>query len=287
MKITEMVSTEEASVEPLERMLECIALESGFLGNMVDRIRDVLPSFATDLKESIGSLVGFSSSTDETGQRLNKLQRDALAAVDRLQFVSFSERIVNVPEGFKGKYIPYAQTLVKIVNEVYKAQLTVIPEYTKLLSQFLTNKDDKISLKDHTNFYRQVAKEVKDYQETLDLYKGNASRTKLRMKDVISRFADLKELFHLVNVLTDSQSRAQLTHIRDEVQHCVDLLDLIIDGIQKKTITNISPEAGNNIATGAFEIGRYVRFISQVYFTVEVFLNLTEQLTKSIAQHNH
>jgi hypothetical protein len=65
----------------------------------------------------------------------------------------------------------------------------------------------------------------------------------------------------------------------------VDLLDLIIGGVQSGNISNVSPEAAINISNGAFEIARYVRFISQVYFTVEVFLNIVDQLTETLSRN--
>lgn len=284
MKLSDFVSIEETHHVSLESSLECMALEAGFLTNMVDRLRESLPAFATELKESIASFVGFGDNVKQLDAKLKGNQRKALMAVEQLNFISFAQRTINVPEGFQGKFLPYAKLLIKVVDQVYKAQNTVIPEYTKLLSQFLTNKEDKLSLKDHSNFYKRIALETKQFQSELDVYKGNKGRSKAVLKQVIDRFSDLDELYHLCNTLTNSQSNAQLRQIKEEVQHCVDLLDLIIAGVQSGNISNVSPEAAINISNGAFEIARYVRFISQVYFTVDVFLNIVDQLTETLSR---
>lgn len=267
----------------LESHLEHIALEGEFLVNMLETFKTTIPSFLTKLKDANTHLAETSKAQDNLDIELSKKEKKALEYSKHLDFVGFGDRLISVPENFKGDFIKYAILLNNIATVAYQTQNTVLAEYNQILSAFITNKEDKISLKDHTSFFNRIKAERESYNEKLgDFLNKKSGVSKMRFRDVLSRMSDLEPLVRQANYLSSQHSRAKLQDINSSVNHCVDLLNLVVTGVQDGTITNISPNATMNISRGAYEVAKYVEFVGIIYFDITVFLNSVNSMLDAV-----
>lgn len=267
----------------LESHLERISLESEFLVNMLETFKTAIPSFVSKLRDANAHLFETAKAQDTLDIELSKKEKKALEYSKHLDFVGFGDRLISVPENFQGDYIKYAALLNTIATIAYQTQNTILAEYNQILSAFITNKEDKISLKDHTAFFNRIKAERESYAEKLgDFLNKKSGVSKMRFRDVISRMADLETLIHHASRLGSQHSRAKLHDINSSVNHSVDLLDLVVNGVQDGTIKNISPNATMNISRGAYEVAKYVEFVGLIYFDITVFLNSVNSMLDSI-----
>lgn len=267
----------------LETHLEQIALESNYLVNMLETFKTAIPSFTNKIRDVVSHLSGIANTQDNLNQGLTNKEHKALKIAKDLSFVGFGERIISIPENFKGSFIDYAKLLNLTATEAYQVQNTILAEYNVILSSFITNKEDRLALKDHTTFFNKIKDQREESGKKLGKFLNNKTGiSKAKFRDVISRMAELEELIKVTSDLSSQHSRAKLQDIQSSVNHCVDLLDMIITGVKDGTITHISPNATMNISRGAYEIAKYVELVGIIYFDITVFLNCVDSMLEVI-----
>ena len=285
MSLAQFVQTQEPTVS-LESMLEVIALESGVMANMLETFKKVVPSFLLKLKETNQFLSNNLEEQDKLRLSLSGKEKSAISRAKHLDYLTFGDRVISIPENFKGDFIKYAVQLNAVATAAYQTQSLVLLEYNQILSSFLTNKEDKISLKDHTTFFNRIKAEREGYAHKLAAFRNEKTGvTKTRFRSVISRMADVEALVNETSKLTSQHSKAKLHDIHRTVNESVDLLNMIIEGIQDGTISNISPNATMNISQGAYEVAKYVEFVGVVYFDITVFLNCVENMIDALTSN--
>lgn len=267
----------------LESMIEHIAVESGVIANMLETFKKVVPSFLYQLRDTNKHISELSNTTDDLGVKLNSKERKAIERARHLDFVTFGERIISAPENFKGDFIQYAVLLNHIATLAYQSQNTILAEYNHILSSFITNKEEKISLKDHTLFFNRVKQEREGLAEKLkDFLNPKVGTSKVKFREVLGRMGDLEPLLKETAKLSSQHSRAKLQDINNSVNQCVDLLNIIVTGVQDGSISNVSPNATMNISRGAYEVAKYVEFVGVIYFDITVFLNCVVGMLDSV-----
>lgn len=269
----------------LESQLTRIALESEYSVNMVETFRSLIPNFAQNFHENTEQLKQFISEFMSSGDNLTRSQKKILNGVAHMNFLSFSDMLVSVPMNFNGHFVKYAELLNYIADLAFKSENSALNEYNLILSSFLTNKEDKISLKDHTAFFKRLEQDRIELENRMSIYlPKDTGITKQKLKDVIERFADLEPLFREVQKLAGAHKQAQMQKLYADTQQTNQLLSMIIDGVRKGHITNVGPAATNNIAQGAYEVANHVRFIGTVYFTVSVFLSSMDKFVEQLSE---
>ena len=268
-----------------EELLHVVAIESTMMTNVISTIQDVLPEFASNLKGLVRKLTGSFSETRVMTSEIKNKEKKVFTALGQVGFMTVADKLVSIPENFQGNFQDYAKALIAISSEVYRVQNTVIAEYTTILSAFISNKEDKIALKDHTAFFKRTQGERERLSKQLaHFFPGNTGISKAKLKTVIARTNDIPPLLEEVRKLTEGQAKASLEGIQIGVNKCVSLLDMIIQDAEKGGMMKISPNAAMNISTGAFEVGKYVEFVSVVYHDVMVFTHIVDGMLNAIAE---
>jgi hypothetical protein len=275
------VSTSSIS---LESHLQQIAMEGNFLTNMITTFRTALPAFVSKLRDVNMAFFNKTGQAKLVPLTLSSNDRNILDHMDMLDFLIFGDTYVMVPENFKGNLNAYAKELSRVAEAVFRMENKALQEYNMILSSFITNKDDKISIKDHTAFFTRVRNEREDLMGDLNkFFKNNNNKTRAPLRSVMQRFKDVEPFLEATTALTSTQNKASLDKIHNATNQCADLLDIIIKSMSEGKMDNISPEAANNIATGAYEIGKYVEFVSLVYFRISVLIAVGKSLLQDIA----
>ena len=261
----------EAAFDPLEVM---------------QTFRDIIPSLTTKLKatlQSISGLVEDKEPVDGFSATAKRYEKDVKAKLATHRFIDFQKTLTSTPEGFSGNLIEYGFFLLEISVPLFKEANSLLGEYCAILAVFLTNKEDRRSLQDHTSFYSDLQKKRERIIERMEkFYKKESNVQKAHIGDLITRFSDLDEVANVTKDLSKARKKAQLEDVNNRVRQACDMLERVVAMTQRDSTQTISPEAARNVAEGAYEVGKYVELISIYAFRVEQYTAVVKNMFDTV-----
>lgn len=270
----------------LESQMQLLALEASAISNVIETFSSIIPNLADSIYSQFKSL---SQSDDNVRVKVEdaKLTFGKLKVkLPHASFISQSKTLVSVPEGFVGNLLAYCATLANMSNAVFSEANKTLGEYNFALSAFISNKENKTSLKDHTDlFVRTRTRREEMTAQIKQFFPKDSDLSKAYLGDVIHRFSDLETLLHSVEKLNNQRKEHNLSAVSDSVKKSLDLLKIIIDDTKNNGIAQVSGAAAQNISQGAYEIGKYVEFISIYRYRVEQLVSTIEKLMKSLEEN--
>lgn len=293
------------SVEPtahtkqdMERAIRRIALESQLSGNLIGLFRDQIPGFYLNVKNQADSLYGIASqlfdakSKEEDYSKLgyfsqeqfNIISDDVISKLPAYSYSAISSTVIYVPENFSGDLLDYMQFMVRNDEKViYEASLNLLSVYETILADFLSNKDSKVSLISHDHLYKKAVKTTEDLGDThKKFFPLNTNKSRARLGDCFSRLADVQEFSKLYPSLLNTFNKAPVKAIKQASDRCVSLLELVCDAAQKEEVKEISSATTNNIATGAYEMGKLLEMLAVHRMRHMQLLKVSSQTIKAI-----
>lgn len=271
------------SITSIEQQVNVLALESNIISNMAQGFAQLSDKLVTNIRNSNAMLLGFIDINKDKSESLGRVNDKAVAALKTLDFLNYGSRLINTPENFKGNLLDYAVELESIIKSLYKANNETLAEYNMLLSAFITNKDSRQSLKDHSSFYKRIRSERESFIRRLDAFSEHNGSNRIPLNKVISRMADIPELIKASVEVSKLQNRDVIVNLNTAVKQSVDLLDMVSTQIKEGTITELPPTAAVSISHGAFEVAKLVELVSIVYYDVEVLLTVVNAIAKDLA----
>ena len=266
----------------LESQMQRLALEAEAIGNVIDIFKSVLPSLLDTLISKFQDVTE-DSEIDTDINELKLTFNGLKVKLPHASYMACSKTLISVPEGFRGELLPYIATLSRMAEDVFKEANKLLGEYNFALSAFITNKEDKISLKDHTNIFRLAKQRREKMSSEISKYFPNGTDlSKTYLGTAISRFADLEHLLKEADKLFKSYKTHDIHSVKDSVKKSSDMLKIIIDDTRNNGISKVSGNAAMNISEGAYELGKYVEFISIYRFRVEQAVSTVEKLMKTL-----
>lgn len=265
----------------VEMLLERLALEDNILTNLIETFSNVLPKLTAKIKD----FSNFSSEeqTSELIKSISSNHKELNKKLQYVRFVDYNKTLVSVPEGFKGYLIDYLQDLNKLTPMVYKELYSILSTYSSMLSTFITNKDAKTSLKDETRFFAEVTKHRENMVKALDKYfPKDSDLSKAYLDKTISRFADLDDLVKEAGKVDKQHTAQNMKEAQNSVNKCVDLLNIVIANMNSGEINNVSGAASKNVSQGAYEVAKYVEFVSVYRYKVEQAVTSVNKLIEQL-----
>lgn len=255
--------------------MERLALEAEFLANMIDTFRNVVPSLTSKITDA-GIQIKSYFEDSKTARDIKTLNYQLIKMTPHVNFADYAHLPISVPEGFTGDMLGYTRLLNRISPEMYKELNAVLIQYNFLLSKFITHKEEKLSVQDHTALF----KKTQQHRETLidqvnPFFSAQSDQSKMKLGNFIDRFADIPPLVSEVLKLEKLHSEQNIAEVKRSVDQCVDLLKVIADNTQNTNISNVSGSVAKNISMGAYEIGKYVEFMAVIRFKVSQVLSTT------------
>lgn len=266
----------------VESAISRLSLEADVLSNLLQTFKTTIPSFFNAINNANVMVKGFINSNSQKHNELVKLQKDVIYNLKHIDYVNYSERLITVPENFTGSLLDYSIKLREITKELYLINSTVMVEYNGILSSFITNKDDKISLKDHTAFFKRVQSQREGIVKQLGDFTKSNGVSKTKLKNVLARMSDIEPLIENTLSITRLHTKDVVSNVNSAVDQSTELLDMIIKQVQDGNISNISPNAAMNISKGAFEVAKLVELVAVVFYDCEVLINVNLGIAKSI-----
>lgn len=271
---------EETAVLSSESMMHRLSLEAFTSSNMIESVRTAIPSLIDDLKKSIGSLTSSSTENTDIIDQLRDKDQKLITSLRTIGFMHFDKELVSVPENFVGNLLQYTKLLIKITEEVTVFQKEMFNQYNVILSAVVTNKNEKLSLQDHTQLFKTIHGKREYYTKAIQKFFGpEQHKVKAPLGRVVARTDEFAELLVEIDKLNKLQASISLDEINTNVTKCVSMLNVLIEQVDNSTNGVITNYAAMNISTGAYEVAKFVEFISILYFD-------TVTLTKSVSSIN-
>lgn len=267
----------------LEAHIERLSLEFQVLNNLTDNLKKILPDFTDKLEFFLPTISGFLNTSSADTVKLSSKHKATVAKAKQCSFLNYGNMMVTVPENFNGNLPAYLNTLLELTPDTYGKIHQLLGDYNGILSSFITNKEDKTAIKTHTDFFLKIQVARTNRESKLKHFFPTVNgRSKVRLKDVISRMADVDDLFIASTKLTTVQNKQNLQQVDTELRGSIDLLKIIIGNINNKQTTSISPEAAMNISKGAYEVAKEVEHLSVFYYKVIIALKAVDSLADGI-----
>jgi len=253
--------------------LKTLGLEDLTAEDSTNVFNQVLPKLVSQfksLKEGFVTAFSFISFSKEK-RVLNNLKN--------LNYVNLSQSLVTTPEGFKGYFLDYLQTLEKIQTLAYKEAHEFIKEYQMVLSSFITNKDDQISSTDLSFFYNRVEQRTLESNGEIAKFFNSPNKvSRSKLQSVLARISDLETISQVVNSIEKKHNIDDLKSIELSLNKIIALLDIIIEQMKKQDTSKVSRQAALNLSQGAYNLARYIEFISLLHFRISVILKVINDL---------
>lgn len=266
----------------LESQMQRLALEAGVLDNVIDTFRNVIPNLAN----KINNVKDTFTTDDDTTAELRIIKTNYGALKPKLQhasYVNYNKTLVSVPEGFKGDLLEYVISLTEMANEIFQEANKTLGEYNFALSSFITNKESKISLKDHTDLFHGIQRRRVALTGRISVYfPDNNVLSKAYLKDTLKRFADLEVLVKAADSLNNDRKKQNLKELTQLVAKSTDLLDIIVKNTETEGTSQVSGNAAMNISQGAYELGKFVEFVAVYRFRVVQAISSVKALVEQL-----
>jgi hypothetical protein len=250
----------------LETHMEKLALEANVLANLIDTFRNILPVLTNKIS---GALVPMKLNNSSEVIEAIKTFRTLEPKLKHVNYMNYVTTVVAVPENFSGELLSYINTLIKLSPEIYTQTKLMLNEYKSLLAVFISNKDSRNSLKDDRSFFAKIEKNRADTSALLESYfPGHTDKSVVYLKDVLGRFADLHPLTVALSKLDSKHNSQNLVEIESLTKECVDLLNIVMENIKVGSIDNVNGVMSMNLSTGAYEVAKYLEFLSVFKYRV-------------------
>ena len=280
------------SEDSIKNQLEALSLEAINVANVIEVFKGVLPDLVGKIKQTLENIPRYTDIIHKNKltsdiKLINSLNKELSDKIKLTNYVDRRELLISVPEGFKGNLVDYTILLNGLTSKIYPEANKLLTEYKFIISGFLTNKDQKISLKDYTTFFNSIKRQRENFtSDVSEFFTNNSSTSRAKLGFVINKFSDLDIIIKNVTEANIVRKDNILSDISQSTNEITKVLDTIIDRVSKGDISNISGASAKNLAEGAYEIAKYIEFVSIFNYKVEqataTLLNLLSQLNEEI-----
>lgn len=257
-----------------------ISLESNMFSDMVGQMSGLLSDIGNVLSNKLKDINYYINGLPEDPkvffEQLNYLE----SKLDKINYVDVKDKIVPVPQGFKGEYISYIEALLPIIKETKEHIKEVLADYTTLVSSIINNGSDKIILKDYNELYKKIQdSRIKIDNEYKKFFSGNQAVAKVG--ELIGSMGQLKELNKKLEVLILSVDKQELTIMNDGVNNVHNLLNILISSIKENKIV-VNKADTIDLSNGAYELASYLESVAMTYYSINEIINRVKDLIVTV-----
>jgi hypothetical protein len=295
-----LFTADSASVS-LETQMAQLALEAQFMQNVAELFRTIIPSFKNRLEQLhrqlneftqrgndldlIANYDAYATNVRHTDRRTQK----ALDNVRHYDLLTFGERLVTVPENFKGNLTQYTATL-RLTLETGLRHQALMDVLNRQLAAFINNPEQhksatgKLILTDRADESVVLKEYRKEAVKTLKLFfPKDTGISKAPLKSVLERFADLEALAAESRKMAYFLDMKILHSYREKVNQMIQLLDLIMKQYRSGAANGISPKMALSLSENLYDVAQYVEFIALLQYDGRVCLNVVDKVIDGLA----
>ena len=272
----------------LDTQMQRLAMEASVLSNVINSFRSVLPNLADKLSSLAANLKPVDDHT-KTVNDLTKFVETHKEYIRNVGIVKHSETLIPVPEGFdsKAKMCSYLDQLIQTAPSITHGIQEILSEYHIVLSTFISNKDAKTSVRDHSAFYKRIQKTRQEVSEPLASYfdKG-LDRSRLPFGMVYDQSQELITATQKVVELNKMRAKHDLKFVQKQVGECAQLLKMIVQQSERQDFTEVSGAVAMDLSNGAIEVGFWVELVAIYHYRVEQAIQAVKLQAEFISKLN-
>lgn len=265
-----------------EHYCERIALEANFLSNLVQLIKEALPSFIT-------RLAGINTSVEQKVllralDEVERAHKRALSKAPHLNYGLYLDTEVVVPAGFHGNYIAYVDVFITNLPQLEQKVTALLATLNRQLSSYLTNKEELISSRSREALFEEAKEARLALEDHLKhFFPGEDDRTRAPLSDILNRFEELQALTPKLDALRSIVKSVKLESVNAQLKECADLSKLLLDRIKEGSLTAVGPQAAKTLSQGLYESARTMESLSALYYRLHEFIQAYRWLVERIA----
>lgn len=277
---------------PYDLLVKRLAVEAVSIPNVVDVFRELIPQSADLIRNNLPGLSNFWGKNGDQYHPKNSVFRDVLRQASQFSYIAYEDTLVQVPEGFIGKPIAYAQELNRVGQGLIVEGQKLLNDYVTVLSRFLSSKEARVSaLNAHTSLYIKAELQRNMAQRAISGYfKSGSTLSRRRLGTLIDRFSDLQHWFKETENLDVTRNQQSFKSVEAKVKESVDLLDLIAQRSAEESVNQVSGDVAKALAKGAYEVAKFVEFLVIYNYQAESMVvttnNVAEQLNAIFSSKN-
>ena len=261
-----------------------VSTEDFSIKSLISNFANYLPDFSSKLRMVSYDFTNKLESLGVISRALSDKKGTVKVAVNVKPYAVFSKVIVPTPENFKGSYLEYSSLLEELSKDIYDTEYKIVNEYQVMLSVFISNKDSKLSMFlkekdffDNVKKYRENA--TTKISHFFPVVNGNSIST---VKNVINNNSEIVSLVDIISNISEAHSKFNVKNLVEKSRQCAELIDIIIDNINSGKYESVSPDAIQALAYGAYEVAKYIEFVSLFFYKVSVMINMTNILVDKL-----
>lgn len=261
-------------LDSLRNQRDVISLEAFTVADTTRLLSRVFPSMVSKLS---GFVERFNA--DNPTLDLKSDQKDFLTFIGKFNFMDIEKVAISVPEGFKGKLLPYSEDLKAAAQHVVDIQEKVLSPFAKYLALLVSRSDQRL---DTSDFTVSIRKYITEREAASKLISKNFTGSEVvggSIKVYLDRNADWAPIFKNTNDINKIVNSVDRTDLNKQAKGIVELLDVILVKIKRGELDNVSPEVTNTLGENVYQVAAELEYFSYVYFKA---LELSASLDRSI-----
>ena len=185
---------------------------------------------------------------------MNNKVKDLAKKKGDLNFVLYNNILLPVPDGFKGNWTEYVETMMKHREQLIKTSLSSLDEFQVFISAFLSNKDSRIALQDNRNINLGKAKVRIEQTKAFDsFFDPNGYNQRATVGKTFNSTADLHQGLKLSMDHWNYVKEVDLKGVKSKVGILAERINTLISTYENHKDIEVSKQALLNIAEGSYE----------------------------------
>lgn len=270
--------------------LEAINLEINIsipsVADVIGMFRNTFPTIKNKLVQVIDAFAPDEDAVHEI-KELNSIADSSKKTILDIGIVTYGKTLLPVPEGMAKdvSFIQYLSFLESISKQFDEGVRDILTEYKIVVSTFVSNKEARASIKDHSLFYKRIEKERKALTDEMASYFDNKlTRSRVPFEEIYSQTKEVFTAVELANKLHKNRQRSDVPGIKKHAQQCVEVLDMIIEQSGKNSLGSVSGVAAADLANGAMEMGRWLELVSIYNFRLDQAITSVKQQVEILSK---
>lgn len=275
----------------LDSGLKRLALEafhsSGDKGNFFSVLSSLVSSLASPLKLLNSAIEDFKTNIN------GDVDLSAFTDSPDKTMFNYGPLLISVPEGFKGKYIPYLTYLNETLVPYTETVTGLLNEYVSVLAAFNNSTDYREALSTNNDILNRsrtqrllIEKSIVGFFKNNNKF-GQEHMSKQRLKEVVDRMSDIEILQTLRNDLIRAKKQSNIKQIHSLTLEVDESSHVILENNEVKNSDRISGAIMKKLSDGLREIASAVELVAILHFrssqaiaTSGNTLNFIKQLDK-------
>ena len=185
---------------------------------------------------------------------MNNKVKDLAKKKGDLNFVLYNDILLPVPDGFKGNWTEYVETMMKHREQLIKTSLGSLDEFQVFISAFLSNKDSRIALQDNRNINLGKAKVRIEQTKAFDsFFDPSGYNQRATVGKTFNSTADLHQGLKLSMDHWNYVKEVDLKGVESKVGILAERINTLISIYENHKDIEVSKQALLNIAEGSYE----------------------------------